>query len=120
MKKANHKISDHEKFLIAARKALTPSPVKLGKVPTWLKKSMKLVFKDPDKEIHSPIWSDHWGTAEWGSHKDAFVSEPYGIGIDTLVAVDDFAKKVGCEWKLCSNSYHFPGNTFRIVFYPKG
>jgi hypothetical protein len=123
-----------------AREVMKPSPVKLNRVPLWLKKRLIAAKKagkfdtDDDRYTRDDIYYaaaqavqtvyrfrdasdllDHWGTTDWYDWKDAFVTEPYH---HPAQVAKSFADLLGLEWNESPNSWWNPGETFRIVFYP--
>jgi len=117
-----------------ARKLLQPTPVRSGHVPSWLSKALRRHIKS-DLFTYSPTthcrlqyavcskcpyarWLDHWGsTTMFGD--PIFVAEPY-LNEDDLPNIAAFADRLDIAWSLSPNSWHFPGRTTRILFYPKG
>jgi hypothetical protein len=98
----------------------------------WLKKRIRLAIKsrrietaysDADSVLLNcnltKRWLDHWGTSNTPRHKQTFVAEPYDVTASTVASVDQFAEILGLDWCLRANSYWFPGNTFRIEFWPR-
>lgn len=118
--------SDQQEEIRNARKILRPTPVKYNKVPKWFRDAYcrNVLERRPGREGESQLitrcnrgrWLDHWGTAmHYG--KEAFVSEPYGLGLTWLQDIDALAKQIGCKYEISPNSWHYPGHTIRILFY---
>lgn len=61
---------------------------------------------------------DHWGTTTFADRK-AFVSEPYHVDSKMLVACEELAKILDCHFQVFSNSWHYPGHTFRLIWVEK-
>lgn len=114
-------------FIEAARKVMQPSPVRPCKVPLWMRKRLFAAMRrmglnaqtNANCELLTTVSPrgllDHHGRTNWHGN-DAFVTEPYDDRSE-LAAV--FAERLGdgVEWRLDANSWHFPGRTFRIVFW---
>ena len=115
-----------------ARELLQPSKVKTGKIPPWLRSKLRKAKREGRIDPVGPgdcflleaaaiassgsaAWLDHWGRTAW-NFKDAFVSEPYQFEEESA---RKFAELLGIDCELSPNSWHFPGRTFRLLFYPK-
>ena len=62
------------------------------------------------------LWLDHCGTTTYEGQL-CFVTEPY-LGPTHLESAAQFAELLGLRWKLDENSWWYPNNTTRIVFFP--
>jgi len=122
-------MDDQAQYLAAAREILQPNPVIRGEEPAWLQKILSDEYAEfplssvlrgmADEHIHC---IDHWGISAGDHHtdpEDCFVSEPYGILLGELKAVEKFCKKHNLTWYVSSNSWHYPGKTIRLVIYPE-
>jgi hypothetical protein len=131
--------------IVQARQLLNPPPVKTGRIPKWLKSRLLKAVKEgrlksdlPPKMIYvgsillnNPLtrgiaehsWLDHWGTSKLSrqpeSNDDIFVSEPYHISPESMEKIHQFAKVLDLGFVVLANSWHYPGATFRIEFYPR-
>ena len=106
------------------------SPVKRGKIPTWLKRVLQREF--PDRrlersgelesralyELFDPVEVDHCGTTEWHGIRDCFVSEPYHVNMDDLDELTKKGRRLGFTVAYDSLSYHASGACHRIVLFP--
>lgn len=118
----------------SARAVLNPSPVDAHHVPDWLRRrAMKrfgcnrgdttgwgVLFHavrqvDPTGKA-TCAWLDHWGVTPWHG-KTALAAEPYSLSADDVASIDRFARELGIEWRLSSNSWWFPGRTIRVLFF---
>lgn len=120
-------ITDHEQQIQAARAILKPSPVRLNKVPPWMRRRLLTARRqrgldtyssnsiDVLFQLASARVVDHFGTIDYRG-RTAFVSEPYALDIP---AIQEFVGMLGpgVRWDVEANSWHFPGQTFRIVFW---
>ena len=70
------------------------------------------------RELFACHWLDHWGKATWRC-QSVFVAEPYHLTAADVLEIDTIARTIGCEWEIDSNSWHFPGETIRLVFHEK-
>jgi hypothetical protein len=107
------------------------SPVKLGKVPTWLGKRLLRVFGPTDcgyrdsralfeywaRKRCKRDWLDHWGTTRIGDW-EILVSEPYLRPTDDLSEVAAFAEALGCDLVVGGASHWNPGKTLRLALMP--
>jgi hypothetical protein len=138
---------DQKELITKARELLKPSPVRIHHVPKWLWRRLNRQFADSYRVAYGPtsgqidgmsillyaasmvskpnlpIWLDHWGSTvpqgEYGStiNKLCFVSEPYDFSSSCATEVDQFCQRLGIEWYLFANSWHYPGRTLRITMY---
>jgi hypothetical protein len=81
-------------------------------------------------ENHSVIrWLDHWGSTRISTpngHLEPFVTEPYCYSVDDGYTKDRemwqplhrFADILGGNYLIDANSWHYPGRTIRILFFP--
>lgn len=122
---------DQAIWIEQARKLLGPSPVRLHHVPGWFSKAIRKAYgrsrpTTPAGEAMQGLlrhhwterWLDHWGSTRHCAQV-AFVAEPYGITEQEVALIATIASDLGCDWRLCSNSWWYPGSTLRILFYPK-
>lgn len=118
-----------------ARKLLGPTPVKAGAIPKWLRSRMLVAKRSGSIEAMGTtnwalingcttvvshltdtsgfLWLDHWGSTNW-NFMECFVTEPYGCEHNAFEA---FANLLKLDWRLSANSWHYPGSTFRALFY---
>ena len=90
------------------REILQPNPVEKEKFPRWFR------LRRGDK---LPGFFDHWGrTMTKGGY--ALVAEPYytAMSEERWEEVRRFAIKYDLKYMVVPNSYHFPGQTLRILF----
>jgi len=126
---------NQREYIRRARELLGAEPVKIGRIPMWLKKRLvkavkgeriesdlppALLFASWILENDAPTrgWLDHWGASRDASGEEVFVSEPYNIDPDQMAKIDRFAELLGLDWQLNAKSWHYPGYTFRIEFWP--
>ncbi len=125
-----------EAWIAEARRILNPSPVRAEHVPDWLRRRMLKAFPSTSGHrhrntrgwavlqdalrsfAHSSYWCDHPGST-WmnGIGGTAFVVEPYTLNQYHLAEIAEFARQVGCKYEVSANSWHFPGNTVRVIFF---
>ena len=129
-------------FIAHAREVLRPSKVKINHMPGWLTKRM-LVAKKAGKfsslflsrsgsnmmvEILAAMprlshWADHFGStilARGGKGpREFFVAEPYGLTEQSALGAIQFAEMLDLGIEIDANSWHYPGSTVRIIFWPK-
>lgn len=126
-----------ELMIRQAREVLKPTPVRTSHVPTWLKKRLVLASREGKFDVNPAVgllgsavlhtvtedadddrWLDHWGSTEDESvgMLDCFVSEPYYFHQGSVQA---FADLLDLEWVMSPNSWHYPGHTFRLLFFPR-
>lgn len=124
-----------------ARQILQPTEVSTGTIPAWLVKRLQaanragridnprglhpnvqtdVTFLLPDAVGPDAQWLDHWGTAACPVCDDAFVAEPYEFYEETIESAQRFAELLDLSWLYSPNSWHYPGHTFRLLFWPKG
>lgn len=60
-------------------------------------------------------WLDHFGTVIETGGREAFVSEPYGLTAEMVIAVQEFAKAIGADAEFSHESWWAPGLTSRIT-----
>jgi hypothetical protein len=123
---------EQDKEIREARKRLKPTRVKSRHVPAWLR-SRLLKLKREGKLPTARKWPnnyellmaaekaagcvhlfDHWGSTQRNG-KIVLVSEPYGPCVKSVVKLADF---LGVECSIEANSWHYPGCTVRVVYYP--
>lgn len=115
-----------QKQIEEARLLLKPTPVKIGHMPRWFavgvrKAHGRLVYSSAEATLmNGPYcrerWLDHWGSTDYHG-KPCFVSEPYNLSLRAIEAIHDFCRDAGFEWRLCSNSWWYPGHTLRVLIY---
>jgi len=110
-----HEETSQEETILAARRILKPTPVRIGHVPRWFKKSGAF---GPYGEISSS-WLDHYGSTKLSDGRVAFVSEPYSVGADQILECEDIAKWLGLDFWVDPNSWWYPGYTIRLIFVQK-
>lgn len=58
-------------------------------------------------------------TASWLDHiainGEEFISEPYNIGLRNIEELVAFCRENGLDVTVTGRSYHFPGETFRVI-----
>ena len=121
-----------QEIIDRARDLLQPSAVKTGRIPPWLRWKLRAAKRegriDPAGESDTwllqaavvaagggGLWMDHWGRTDW-NFKDVFVTEPYHFEEEP---VRRFAELLDLDYRVSANSWHYPGSTFRILFFPK-
>jgi hypothetical protein len=67
-----------------------------------------------------PWWWDHFGRTVYRGHEVA-VCEPYAdrLNLRDFEEIYKIARAIGCRVVFDANSYHNPGYTIRIVFFPQ-
>jgi hypothetical protein len=121
---------EQDKEIREARKKLKPTKVKSRHVPAWLRSRLLKLrregkFQSDRTNNYALIFSaaeavgcscllDHWGSAQRNG-ETVFVSEPYGAEAER---VERLATFLGVNGVIESNSWHYPGYTVRVVFYP--
>ena len=113
-----------------ARELLRPSPVELHVLPSWLAKRIRARFGHTPGCCNSlcrlqrvaliagrgnDAWFDHWGVAVVDG-RPGFISEPYANCADVKAALR-FAELLDLEVDFQANSWWYPGQTLRIVFF---
>ena len=116
--------------------AYVPPPVRLGHIPGWLTRRIRLTFPELARErphyrfdsevtLHRAArlcwppdgsygnWLDHWGSIQ---HEGAiiFVSEPYPLAVSCLVALASFCDALKVDCTLYAASHHYPTGCLRI------
>lgn len=78
--------------------------------------------KLPDWVIHDAIATnfraalDHYGTAKIDGEV-VLVGEPYAsAGLEVVDIARRLAEVLGCDIRMSSNSWHYPGKTIRFIF----
>lgn len=105
-----------------ARRILRPSPVQLRKIPAWFKRAIRPLFGSAEeRELLRiprgfPVRLDHWGATTWNG-RPAFVTEVYDLNAEDLLNAQTFAERIGCCWRVSANSWHYPGQTIRLLFF---
>ena len=118
-------------FILDARALFKPSEVKPG-MPDWFRRAFLAAFPARHRgtsrgavsnAMHNmpgvAEWLDHEGQCKWWDGRTAFCSEPYGLDAKELASIEAFAAALGCDFRVDPNSWHFPGSTWRIVFFEK-
>jgi hypothetical protein len=132
-----------EPHIEALRKLMKPSEVQQGCIPGWLNRRCRAYLKTQRPavmhlgcqvqaamervkfltELNSGVL-DHYGTTskkgeyysqDW--EEPLFVMEPYHFRQNDALFVEAFCKAVGVEWHVSAKSWHFPGETIRIVIH---
>lgn len=117
-----------ELLIESARDLLKPTPVRIG-LPNWFRRRLLAAYGcnhgltsqwavlDHLRETAKPsTWLDHVGTTTW--HKQpCFVAEPYHLALAEVQSLARVAEDCGCQYKILANSWHFPGQTLRVLFY---
>jgi hypothetical protein len=78
-----------------------------------------LIFATRFLEAVSRSWLDHWGKSRGEDGQEVFVSEPYHMDPDDMEKIDQFAELLQLDWTLNAKSWHYPGHTFRVEFWPR-
>jgi hypothetical protein len=123
---AEHEAAVQRSEIKAAREVLKPSPVRSGLIPKWFRQAAVRVLKPRHATAGWSVvmelqnqrrarWIDHWGSTEWQG-RVAFVCEPYHLRAADVAQVAELADKLGCEYIITPNSWHYPGSTFRVLF----
>jgi hypothetical protein len=130
---------DQSEYIRQARALLGSEQVKQGRIPMWLKRRLVQAVKDGRLESRWPAelrfaedilqndaptrgWLDHWGSARSSRcyvKGGMFVSEPYDLCPDKMVKIDQFALLLQLDWHVLAKSWHYPGSTFRLEFWPR-
>lgn len=107
------------------------SPVECNRVPGWFRKALLKAFPGLGRHIGSLRgsslllsvrdmlglgWIDHWGTTICDG-QSVFAAEPYDLGPQQIESLAAFCDRIHCEFKILSDSWHFPGRTRRIVIH---
>lgn len=117
-------------FKAEARALLKPTPVRHRRMPSWFRcRLLKALRGRRQTGASTAAWAiavdlqqvfgvslDHWGTAEFGG-EPSFVIEAYDFTANNAFAYQHLADRLGCRWVLSPNSWHFPGRTFRAIFF---
>ena len=132
--------ADVTEIIRAARKILEPTPVKVYRIPPWLRRRLCEAVKAkrlPRSEYARPLepvylldnaarlaagagdrFLDHWGRTDVCG-RDCFVTEPYHPIPDKVC--DEFCRLLDptgkVVWETTPNSWHFPGRTYRYLFW---
>ena len=109
---------------------MEPELVKLNHVPDWLRQGLLRVFGRGENgrvdgrsllmhavEVIGITWLENWGST-CDSRGVVFASEPLEINSEKLRSVEEFADRIDVEHFVVPNSWHYPGQTFRIEFLP--
>jgi len=130
---------NQREYIRQARELLGAEKVKIGRIPIWLKRRLVQAVKDGRIESDWPAelrfvedilqndaptrgWLDHWGSARSSRSYvkgEMFVSEPYDLCPDKMEKIDQFAELLQLDWHVLANSWHYPGYTFRVEFWPR-
>ncbi len=128
-------VKDLPGWLAQARHLLRPTPVKRDHIPLWVTQRLKKAaregkFEEPpyassrsrllaavesvsNRDQDDTLWMDHWGTTVLFGDQ-FFVSEPYVIPLEPIKR---FSELLGLPWVLDANSWHYPGNTYRVLWF---
>jgi hypothetical protein len=127
-----------KEYIRQARDLMPVAEVKQWAMPKWFLDRLRRAIRDGrfvTEFAESPTtaltsnkltrgWLDHWGSSrnvrKCIPADRVFVSEPYELCIGKLNRIQRFADLLGLYWMLCARSWHYPGSTFRIEFWPKG
>jgi hypothetical protein len=66
-------------------------------------------------------WADHWGHFTDDDGTEVLVSEPYADKVTqkALAQLEHFCEVLDLEYVLEASSQHYPGQTLRILVWPK-
>src|SRR5690606_8005492 len=114
-----------------ARKLLQPSKIRPGHVPNWFRLACLRGFRgqirrdDMDgggvvqklQDLVPHLNLDHDGSLQMDG-RTVYVAEPYCVSAAEIVAGKQLADTIGCQFIVSSNSWHYPGQTIRLIWSP--
>jgi|TARA_R100000049_G_C1889735_1_gene43246 hypothetical protein len=118
-------------------RAYVPPPPRIGRAPQWLTKRIRKHM--PELKGHwgwdtgiSLVyeaayscgdtwgrWIDHSGTLKLPDGRQAFVSEPYPLGLDALQALLAFCDRLDITCSVHAASSHYPTACLRLILTEK-
>lgn len=110
------------------------SPVKRHHIPRWFGRRINaaygrgcsqltysakldiLLARCGPRSTENDLWRDHWGSTRLPDGRTAWVSEPYVLPGERILALVRLASWLECELEITGVSAHAPGRTVRIAF----